>query len=180
MRVLESERILLKPIEPEDLSFLMNLRWDKNVTQNIIHDPISSQNQRNWYEKISKGNNVALSIFYKNSKDDISPVIIGTIGLYDINYRHQRATLKSMRILPQYQGQNIGLEATNLLIDYGFNVLNLHKITCDLFEDNIARLKGLLRLGFEKEGILKEHYFHQGEFKDAAIYSLLRKNYTSK
>ena len=180
MRVLETERILLKPIEPEDLSFLMNLRWDKEVTQNIIHDPISSQDQRNWYEKISKGNNVVLSIFYKNSKDDTNPVIIGTIGLYDINYRHQRATLKSMRILPQYQGQNIGLEATNLLIDYGFNVLNLHKITCDLFEDNIARLKGLLKLGFKKEGVLKQHYFHQGKFKDAAIYSLLRKNYTFK
>jgi RimJ/RimL family protein N-acetyltransferase len=180
MRVLETERILLKPIEPEDLSFLMNLRWDKEVSQNIIHDPISSQDQKNWYEKISKGNNLALSIFYKNSKDDTNPVIIGTIGLYDINHRHQRATLKSMRILPQYQGQNIGLEATNLLIDYGFNVLNLHKITCDLFEDNIARLKGLLKLGFKKEGVLKQHYFHQGKFKDAAIYSLLRKNYIFK
>ncbi len=180
MRVLETERILLKPIEPEDLSFLMNLRWDKEITQNIIHDPISSQDQRNWYEKISTGNNLALSIFYKNSKDDTNPIIIGTIGLYDINYRHQRATLKSMRILPQYQRQNIGLEATNLLVNYGFNVLNLHKITCDLFEDNIARLKGLIKLGFKKEGVLKQHYFHQGKFKDAAIYSLLRKNYIFK
>ena len=177
MKILETERILLKPVEEEDLAFLMDLRWDKDITQYIIHDPISSQDQKNWYEKMSKGNNLALSIFYKDPKNSSQPEIIGTIGLFDMNYRHQRATLKSMRILSQYQGQNIGLEATNLLMDYGFNVLNLNKITCDLFEDNIARLKGLLKLGFKKEGVLKQHYFHQGKFKDAAIYSLLRKNY---
>ena len=180
MRVLETKRLLLKPVEAEDLSFLLNLRWDKEITQNILHDPISMEDQKQWYEKIRKGNNVVLSIFYKESEDDVTPSIIGTIGLFDITMRHQRATLKSMRILPQYQGKNIGLEATNLIVDYGFNVLNLNKITCDLFEDNIARLKGLLKLGFKKEGVLKQHYFHQGKFKDAAIYSLLRKNYALK
>jgi len=177
MRVLETKRLLLKPIEPEDLSFLLNLRWDNEITQYILHDPISMEDQKQWYEKIRKGNNVVLSIFYKESEEGTNPTIIGTIGLFDITMRHQRATLKSMRILPQYQGKNIGLEATNLIVDYGFNVLNLNKITCDLFEDNIARLKGLLKLGFEKEGVLKQHYFHQGKFKDAAIYSLLKKNY---
>ena len=180
MRVLETKQLLLKPIEPEDLSFLLDLRWDNEITRYILHDPISMEDQKQWYEKIRKGNNVALSVFYKESEDDVNPSIIGTIGLFDINMRHQRATLKSMRILPQYQGKNIGLEATNLIVDYGFNVLNLNKITCDLFEDNTARLKGLLKLGFKKEGGLEQHYFHQGRFKDAAIYSLLRKNYTFK
>lgn len=174
MRILETERILLKPVEPEDLPFLMELRWNNEIVSHIIHDPISSIMQQKWYEKISGAGDVALSIFIKENQ---SLKIIGTIGLYDINYRHQRATLKSMRILPEYQGNNIGLEATNLLMEYGFNTLNLNKISCDIFADNIARLKGLLKLGFKKEGVLRKHYFHNGNYKDAIVYSLLRSDY---
>lgn len=177
MRVLETERILLKPIEPEDLNFLMELRWKAEIVEHIIHNPISSRMQQNWYENVMKSGDLVLSIFYKDEKNKTKTTLIGTIGLYDFNYRHQRATLKSMRILPEYQGKNIGLEATDLLMDYGFNVLNLNKICCDLFEDNMARLKGLIKLGFKKEGTLRKHYFHNGKFKDAAIYSLLRTDY---
>ena len=177
MRILETERILLKPVEQEDLSFLMNLRWDASLTDYIIHDPISLNSQHVWLENIRKKGDLALSIFYKETSDDSKIVLIGITGLYDFNYRHQRAVWKSLRILPEYQGRGIAFEASDLLINYGFNTLNLNKITSDSFENNNNIIKLLGKLGFKKEGVLKQHYFHQGEFKDAAIYSLLRKNY---
>ena len=177
MRILETERILLKPVESEDLSFLMNLRWDKDLTQYIIHDPISMADQQQWYEKIKKGNNLALSIFYKESKDDTNPTIIGTIGLFDINYRHQYAKLKSTRILAKYQGTGIVFEVLMLLFDYGFNTLNLHKIFGDSFEENTPIITILEKLGFQKEGLLRNHYFHEGLFKNAVVLGLLREDF---
>ena len=179
MRILESERLILKPVEPEDLNFLMEQRWDADLTDYIIHNPISSYNQQKWYEKICKNGDVALSIFYKE-KDSEKPVLLGAVGLYDINWRHQRATWKTLRIPKQYQGLGLAYEASKMLIEYGFYTLNLNKITSDIFPDNEGIIRVLSKLGFTEEGRLKDHYFHQGQFKDVVIYSLLRKDYKKK
>ena len=64
-----------------------------------------------------------------------------------------------------------------MLIDYGFNTLNLNKITSDVFPHNESIIKLLAKMGFKEEGRLKQHYFHQGEFKDVLIYSLTREEY---
>ena len=48
MRILESERLILKPVEPEDLNFLMEQRWDADLTDYIIHNPISTYTQQKW------------------------------------------------------------------------------------------------------------------------------------
>ncbi len=176
MRILESERLILKPIEPEDLPYLMEQRWDADLTDYIIHNPISSYNQQKWYEKICQNGDVALSIFYKE-KEGEKPILLGAVGLYDINWRHQRATWKTLRIPKQYQGLGLAYEASKMLIEYGFYTLNLNKITSDIFPDNEGIIRVLAKLGFTEEGRLKDHYFHQGQFKDVVIYSLLRKDY---
>lgn len=176
MRILESERLILKPIEPEDLPYLMEQRWDADLTDYIIHNPISSYNQQQWYEKICRNGDVAMSIFYKEKPGE-KPVLLGAVGLYDFNYRHQRATWKTLRIPKQYQGLGLAYEASAMLIEYGFNTLNLNKITSDVFPDNESILHLLERVGFKKEGRLKQHYFHQGKFKDVLIYSLVRSDF---
>lgn len=176
MRILESERIILKPVEPEDLPYLMEQRWDADLTDYIIHNPISSYNQQQWYEKICRNGDVALSIFYKEKPNE-KPVLLGAVGLYDFNMRHQRATWKTLRIPKQYQGLGLAFEASVMLIDYGFNTLNLNKITNDVFPNNESIIALLKKMGFKEEGRLKQHYFHQGKFKDVVIYSLLREEY---
>ena len=179
MRILESERLIMKPIEPEDLPYLMEQRWDADLTDYIIHNPISSYNQQQWYEKICRNGDVALSIFYKEKAGE-KPVLLGAVGLYDINYRHQRATWKTLRIPKQYQGLGLAYEASAMLIEYGFNTLNINKITSDVFPDNQGIISLLERMGFKKEGRLKQHYFHQGKFKDVLIYSMLRDDFNRK
>jgi RimJ/RimL family protein N-acetyltransferase len=175
MRVLESERLILKPVETEDLAFLMELRWDASLVEYIIHNPISMDTQRQWLNNIRQKGDLALSIFYK--ENDGRQTLIGLTGLYDFDKLHQRAVWKSLRLLPEYQGKGIALEASRMLIAYGFNTMNLNKITSDSFEDNHAILKLLEKLGFQKEGTLKKHYFHQGVFKNAVIHSILREDF---
>lgn len=174
MRVLENDRILLKPVEVEDLPLLMELRWDDSLTDYLIHDPISMTHQKKWFDAVYANGDVALSIFYKENGELVH---IGLIGLYSFNWRHRRAVWKSLRILPEYQGKGIALDASRMLLNYGFNTLNLHKITSDSFEDNAAILKLLHKLGFQQEGVLVEHYFHQGQYKNALIHSILRDDF---
>ena len=175
MRILETDRILLKPVETEDLNYLLNLRWNQEVTNYLIHDPISVKNQNEWYNNL-KNNDLALSVFIKEN-DELR--IIGTIGLYDINTRHQRAVLR-IRIDPLQQRKGYAKDAMNLLLDYGFNTLNLNKIVADCFADNVAIVNLVLKVGFKQEGLLVEHFFHKGEFRDAVQIGLLRKDFNSR
>ncbi|MBO4488776.1 MAG: GNAT family N-acetyltransferase [Bacteroidales bacterium] len=179
MRVLESERIILKPVEPADLPFLLEQRWDADLTEYIIHNPISSHSQQQWYEKICRNGDMALCVFYKDPNTN-NATLVGTTGLYDINQRHQRATWKTLRMAKEYQGMGLSYEASEMLMDYGFRTLNLNKITCDVFPENLSVVRLLERLGFQQEGRLQQHYFHQGAFKDVVIYSLLREAFHSK
>lgn len=176
MRILESERIILKPVEPEDLPYLMDQRWEADLIDYIIHNPISSYNQQQWYEKICRNGDVAMSIFYKEKPGE-KPVLLGAVGLYDINYRHQRATWKTLRIPKQYQGLGLAREAAEMIIEYGFNTLNINKITGDAFPENKSIITLMEHLGFKEEGRLKQHYFHQGRFRDVVIYSILREDF---
>jgi len=179
MRILESNRLILKPVEKEDLSFLLDLRWEGDIMDYLIHDPISSQSQQVWYENILKNKDLALSIFLKNEIDSKKTTIVGTVGLYNFNLRHQRATWR-IRISSEYQGKGIAYESIYMLLDYGFNTLNINKIISDSFSDNLAIIKLSKKLGFIEEGTLREHYFHKGHFRDAIIFGLLREDFNKK
>lgn len=172
MRILETERLILKPVELEDLQYLLNLRWNQEVMDYLIHDPISYKNQLDWFNNIKK-NDLALSIFVKEGQQ---LQIIGTIGLYEMNQRHQRAIWR-IRLDPSQQGKGYATEAINLLLDYGFNTLNLNKIISDSFADNAAIVNLTLKLGFKQEGLLVGHYFHKGTFRDAIQFGLLREDF---
>ena len=175
MRILETQRLILKPIEVEDLQFLLNLRWEQEVMNYLIHDPISFKSQMDWFNSIKK-TDLALSIFIKNEND---LKIIGTIGLYEMNARHQRAIWR-IRLDPTQKGKGYATEAINLILDYGFNTLNLNKIISASFADTVALVTLTFPLGFTQEGLLVGHYFHKGEFRDAYQFGLLRKDFNNK
>jgi RimJ/RimL family protein N-acetyltransferase len=171
MRILETEELLIKPVEDEDIKPLMDLRWDADVMEYLLHDPIGMREQKLWYE--SSKNDKVFSVFLKEPK---GLTLIGTTGLYNINMRHQTAVLK-LRIAPQVQGRGLGYKIFVLILDYAFDTLNLRKILSDNFSDNkrVAAMKE--KLGFVKEGVLRKHYYHKGDFKDADVYNLLREDY---
>lgn len=175
MRLLESDRLILKMVEEKDLEYLLDLRWDKSISEYIIHDPISFQDQTDWYKRLNK-NNLAFSIFFK--KDNGEKEIIGTVGLFNINYRHQRAAIRA-RIDPAFQRKGIATESMHMMMDYGFNVLNLNKITADSFCENKAIVDLITKMGFTKEGVLEKHFFHDGKFRDAYQLGFLREVYNS-
>jgi len=176
MRILESKKLVLKPVEEEDLQFLLDLRWDRDTMDYLIHYPISYKSQQQWLENIRKSGDMPLSIFVKEN-DELK--IAGTVGLYEFDYRHQRANWR-LRVSQTYRRKGIGFESTYLMLDYGFNTLNINKIVSDSFADNIAIVKLSKKLGFIEEGVLRRHYFHHGSFRDVIAFGLFREDFNKK
>jgi diamine N-acetyltransferase len=175
MRYLESSKLLLKPIEEEDILRLLELRWEKDTMQYLVHEPISKNKQFEWYKGLSD-TDVALTIFLKN---DNKTELVGTIGLYGINWRHQLANWR-IRLSPSVWGKGIAYESSNMLMDYAFNTLNLRKICSTSFADNKAVVKLLHKLGGKEEGLLRQHFYLNGEFRDIISWGILKSDYLSR
>jgi RimJ/RimL family protein N-acetyltransferase len=174
MRYLESERLLIKPVEEEDIIKLLEWRWDRNIMAHLVHEPISKQQQLAWFRGLTK-KDLALSIFLKGKQ---GLELVGTVGLYDIDRRHQLATWR-LRLSTAVQKQGIGYEATSLLAEYAFNTLNLRKICSTSFAGNEAILKLSHKLGFKEEGRLRAHFFNNGTFQDVIVFGLLEDDFVA-
>lgn len=75
---------------------------------------------------------------------------------------------------PDHRGTGIGTVAQQLLATYLFNTTPVHRIQGTTEASNIAEQRALEKVGFHKEGVLRERGFLRGEWQDRIRYSRLR------
>lgn len=98
--------------------------------------------------------------------------LIGTCTLFDIDRGNRRAQL-GYAMARAYWGRGLMHEALTATISHAFGDLQLRRLEADIDPRNIASAKALERLGFLKEGILRERWVVDGEVSDSALYGLL-------
>lgn len=137
--------------------------------------PLSLEEIQKWFEPSSdRGikDFVVFSIFHKRDRK-----IIGDIGLNRINWLNRNANIFAKIGEKEYWGKGIAGEASELIIEYGFNELNLHKIYSGVFTPNTRSLRAAEKLGFKKEGILIEEIYVDGKYEDLHRFGLLKKDW---
>ena len=102
--------------------------------------------------------------------------LVGTCTLFGINYTSRRAEV-GYGLGASYWGKGYMHEALNSLLDYGFRHLNLNRIEADIDPRNTASSKTLERLGFTKEGYLREMWIVGEEISDTSFYGLLQREW---
>ena len=70
-------------------------------------------------------------------------------------------------------GEGYATEAAKALTDYGFNVLNLHRVYASVHPDNAASIRVLEKVGMVLEGRLREDMLYRNGYRDSLIYSIL-------
>jgi [ribosomal protein S5]-alanine N-acetyltransferase len=98
--------------------------------------------------------------------------LIGTFGFWRIVKNHCYAEI-GFSLLPEYWGKGIMLEAFKTLMEYGFNVMNLHRFEANVNPSNSNSIKILEKVGFRKEAHFRENFFFNNTYIDSAIYCLL-------
>jgi ribosomal-protein-alanine N-acetyltransferase len=77
-------------------------------------------------------------------------------------------------LLPEHRGRGLGTATHAALIDYLFNYTRTHRLQAAVESGNIAEERTLEKLGFQREGLLREVLFRAGAWRDGLIFGLLR------
>ena len=76
-------------------------------------------------------------------------------------------------------GKGYGREAMDLVLKYGFDELNLHRIQLTVFEYNERAIALYEKLGFRREGVFREFMQREGQRYDMYLYGLLRREWAA-
>lgn len=98
--------------------------------------------------------------------------LIGTVTLYEIDLEQGRAAI-GYALGREHWGRGIARSAVSLAIGYAFETLGLRRLEADTDPRNRASIGLLERLGFEREGLLKQRWRVGGEIQDSLLLGLL-------
>ncbi len=104
--------------------------------------------------------------------------IIGLVSLYHIDKTHQFASIGSL-LKPAYRRKGIITEAQRAVFRYAFTQLNLNRLEGQMFVGNTASIAKNEKLGFVREGRLRQNFMINNKLEDAYIYSLLKEDFFS-
>jgi RimJ/RimL family protein N-acetyltransferase len=98
---------------------------------------------------------------------------VGACGLYHIDHKNRRVEGGRLAVtIPDAH-----FLSCFVLAYVSFEVLNMNKLCAEAFSSNSTSNKSLERLGSTREGVLREHFFHQEQPMDVAVFGLLNKNW---
>ena len=124
------------------------------------------EKENTWRETIS------FELYHKKDKK-----IIGVTGLSHIKWITGWANAFLMIGELSYWNKNLATEATKMLLKYGFDELNLHKISAGIAVDNKGSWRVAEKTGFIFEGILKHDFYVDGKYLDTKKYYYLKEDW---
>ncbi|SNR15525.1 GNAT family N-acetyltransferase [Tenacibaculum jejuense] len=172
MKTLESEHIVLRAIEPEDLDFLFTIEndesfWEVSHTQTPFSRFLLKQYIENCHLDIYEAKQLRLVIIEKSSNKRV-----GLIDLFDFNPQHRRAGV-GIIIHKNFQNQGYASEALKILINYSFLTLHLHQLYANITEDNHNSLSLFKKHRFKNIGIKKDWILVNGKYKNEILFQLI-------
>lgn len=102
--------------------------------------------------------------------------LIGTVTLFNLSRSNGRAEI-GYAMGSAYWGKGYMNEALKALIVHAFDVMNFRRLEADVDPRNDPSIRTLERLGFRREGFLRERWHVGGEFQDAYFYGLLKREW---
>jgi ribosomal-protein-serine acetyltransferase len=117
----------------------------------------------------AEGSEYSCVILYKEQ-------VVGRIGLYFLDKMNRIASI-GYWVSEEHQGEGIISKACETVMKYGFEELNLNRIEVKCGTGNSKSLAIPKRLGFQREGIIRQGELLNGRFVDLYLYSMLQEDW---
>lgn len=154
MNILQTERLLLRHLEPEDLDDLVALYSDPEMIQFIPDASTTLAEIREELAWFRHGHPKHPELGLWATIDKASGQFIGRCGLLPWTIDGRFEVEVAYLIDKAYWGQGLGTEAAQAILSYGFETLHLPRLVCLIDADNAASIRVAEKIGmtFDREG----------------------------
>ncbi|WP_424887420.1 GNAT family N-acetyltransferase [Streptomyces sp. XH2] len=168
---LAGDAVVLRDFTMDDVDDALKIVGDDRVTTWLSFDSRDRQGTQAMLEgAISRAQEEPRNEYYLAI---VAPPSDHVIGFCRIGLSGVRAGKLGYAVAASEWGKGYATDAARTMIDFGFRTLGLHRISAAIGPDNFASIKLIERLGFTREGVLRDHVHTNGTWRDSALFSLL-------
>jgi ribosomal-protein-alanine N-acetyltransferase len=176
---LQAARLTLRAMEPADADAVFAMRSDPVVQRYGSHPPWTDRQVAVGYierniEAMAARTGAQFSVVRRDDQ-----AVVGTCTLFHLDEPCRRAEIGYVLLQAEW-GKGYAQEAVSALLDWGFGPLGLNRVEADIDPRNVASARVLERLGFTREGLLRERWIVDGETSDSLLYGLLAREWSAR
>jgi RimJ/RimL family protein N-acetyltransferase len=167
-------KVYLRPLEKEDAATVQVWVNDPEVTRHLlVYRPMSLLAEEEFIANRSRDEHgIGVMIVARESDRPV-----GATGLHAIDARHRTARFGILIGEKDCWGRGYGTEATRLMVDLAFATLNLNRVALEVVASHDRACRCYERVGFRREGLLRQGYFGEGRYWDLIVMGLLREEW---
>ena len=169
--MLRSERLVLREFRDDDFDAVHSYGADLEVVRFMNWGPNSEDETRDFIKRAQSRASADPCVGYDLAVIEVSSDrLIGGIGLYSdgpqamLGYCFSRSAW----------GKGYATEAAQLILDFGFESMDIHRVWAGCDTENVASVRVLQKLGMRQEGHLKHDCQIRGEWRDTFLYAILK------
>jgi len=173
---IETPRLTIRLVEEEDLPSLLVMNADDAVTRYLPYESWkSAADGKAWFSRASArfaaGKAGQFVVVHRASRR-----VIGTCLLFRFEESSARAELGYV-LTREYWGAGYMIEAMKAFLAFAFEQVGMRRLEAEIDPRNVSSVKLLDRLGFVREGLLRQRWAMKGEVRDSGLYGLLREEW---
>ena len=172
---LETDRLVLRELVSADADDLFRIFSDPSVTRFYDLDTFTEPREaeeliHRFRQRYERQIGLRWALALKESPGSA----IGTCG-FNIWIQSSNRAVLGYDLARVHWNQGFMTEALAAVIRFGFDQMQLNRVETIAFTENEASHRMLEKLGFEREGVLREYEFLKGAYVDMVLHSLLHR-----
>jgi RimJ/RimL family protein N-acetyltransferase len=173
---LDAPRVRLRWLTGNDVDALFSIFSDEQMMRYWSSTPMKERSEaEELLRRIHEGFRDKTAFQWGVERKDDGE-LLGTCTLFNVHRANMRAELGYCLRSAHWRKGYMG-EALAALIDHSFGVLRLRRLEADVDPDNASSLRILGRLGFQREGLLRERWSVGGGIQDSVFLGLLAREW---
>jgi len=168
------QKIRLRSVERADLPNYVKWFDDPEVRDGLsLYLPLGQANEEQWFENMLKRERHEQP-FAVDGKKGSKWIHIGSTGFHNLDWRNHCAEFGIVIGDKNFWNHGYGTDTVRTVVGLGFGELNLDRIFLRVFDTNKRAMRCYEKAGFVLEGRLRRDNFHNGQYRDTLIMSILR------
>lgn len=174
------KHIYINPLSPSDADELLQLQKNNqsffekySMARPATYYSLETQKEliESWEHNAKKDVEYNFGIYKINGL-----LLIGTITLFQVMRGSLQSAFIGYFLDQQQNGKGYTTEAVEMIVNYAFETLHLHRIEAGVMPHNIGSMRVLEKAGFHKEGLAKKNVKINGVWEDHQVFAIINPN----